>query len=280
VTAGIPISGARYQSNDRLWTYCATLLAMLNQKKIIVVLPAYNAEKTLEVTYREIPLDIVDEVILVDDSSSDKTVCLANNLNIPTIVHSTNLGYGGNQKTCYAEALDRGADIVVMLHPDYQYSPLLIPSLAGLVASGHYDVALGSRIIGGLSLQGGMPLYKYYANRLLTFIQNMVLGAKLSEYHTGFRAFSRKVLETLPLNENSNDFVFDNEVLAQAIFYGFRLGEISCPTRYMEDASSINFRRSVHYGFGVLGVTVKFFLAKFRLIHSRTFKRGITIRSE
>lgn len=244
---------------------------MLNQKKIIVVFPAYNAEKTLEITYREIPFDIVDEVILVDDSSSDRTVKLAEELKIPTIIHERNLGYGANQKTCYSAALSHGADIVVMVHPDYQYSPRLIPALASLIASGHYDVALGSRIIGGDSLQSGMPQYKYFANRILTFIQNLFFGAKLTEYHTGFRAFSREVLETLPLHKNSNDFVFDNEMLAQAIFFKFRLGEISCPTRYMKDSSSISFRRSVSYGFGVLGVTLKFVLAKYKLINFRIF---------
>lgn len=247
---------------------------MLNQKKVIVVLPAYNAAKTLQTTYKEIPLDIVDEVILVDDASSDETATIAKRLDIPTVIHPQNLGYGGNQKTCYGEALSRGADIVIMVHPDYQYSPKLIPSMAGLVASGHYDVALGSRIIGGGTLDGGMPRYKYVANRALTFFQNLLLGAKLSEYHTGFRAFSKEVLERLPLLENSDDFVFDNEMLAQVLFFGFRIGEISCPTRYMEEASSISFRRSVHYGFGVLAVTLKSAFARLGLIQPSIFSRS------
>jgi len=231
---------------------------MLYGKRIVVVMPAYNAEKTLEKTWAELPHEYVDEAVLVDDGSRDDTVGLSRRLGLHTHVHARNLGYGGNQKTCYREALRLNADIVVMVHPDYQYSPKLIVSLAGMVASGHYDVALGSRIIGGGTIDGGMPRYKYVANRLLTLIQNIFLGAKLSEYHTGFRAFSAEVLRKLPLEENSNDFVFDNEMIAQALHFGFRIGEISCPTRYMEEASSINFPRSVRYGFGVLAVTAKF----------------------
>lgn len=233
---------------------------MLHQKKIVVVMPAYNASKTLEMTYNEIPKDIVDEVILVDDASRDDTAAKAQELGIHTIIHPENRGYGGNQKTCYAAALSHGADLVVMLHPDYQYSPRLITAMASMVVSGHYDVVLGSRILGGESLKGGMPLYKFIANRILTVIENLVLGVKLSEYHTGFRAFSRTVLETLPLQNNSDDFVFDNEMIAQAVYFGFHIGEISCPTKYFKDASSINFRRSVKYGFGVLGTSWKFFL--------------------
>lgn len=231
---------------------------MLYGKRIVVVMPAYNAERTLEQTCAEVPQEYVDEVVLVDDGSRDDTVALSKRLGLHTLVHVRNRGYGGNQKTCYREALRLNADIVVMVHPDYQYSPKLIVSLAGMVASGHYDAALGSRIIGGGTLDGGMPRYKYFANRLLTLVQNLCLGAKLSEYHTGFRAFSAELLRALPLEENSDDFVFDNEMLAQALYFGYRIGEISCPTRYMEEASSINFPRSVRYGFGVLAVTVKF----------------------
>jgi glycosyltransferase involved in cell wall biosynthesis len=246
---------------------------MLHQKKIIVVLPAYNAAKTLELTYREIPHDIVDEVILVDDASRDDTAARANELGIHTIIHSENRGYGGNQKTCYAEALSHGADVVVMVHPDYQYSPRLITAMASMVLSGHYDVVLGSRILGGGALKGGMPFYKYLANRLLTLVENMALGVKLSEYHTGYRAFSRRVLESLPLDANSDDFVFDNEMLAQAIYFGFQIGEISCPTKYFEDASSINFRRSVKYGFGVLATSLKFLLQKWGIAQSSLFRK-------
>lgn len=245
---------------------------MLHQKKIIVVLPAYNAAKTLELTYREIPHDIVDEVILVDDASRDDTAARANELGIHTILHSENRGYGGNQKTCYAEALSHGADVVVMVHPDYQYSPRLITAMASMVMSGHYDVVLGSRILGGGALKGGMPFYKYLANRLLTLAENMALGVKLSEYHTGYRAFSRRVLESLPLDANSDDFVFDNEMLAQAVYFGFRIGEISCPTKYFEDASSINFSRSVKYGFGVLATSLKFLLQRWGIMHSSIFE--------
>ena len=235
---------------------------MLHQKKIIVVLPAYNAARTLEMTYNEIPKDIVDEIILVDDGSRDDTVEQATRLGICTIVHTENLGYGSNQKTCYKEALSRGADVVVMLHPDYQYSPRLVTAMSAMIVSGHYDIVLGSRILGGGALKGGMPLYKYIANRVLTFIENIVLGAKLSEYHTGFRAFSRALLEGLPVHANSNDFVFDNELLAQANYFGFNIGEISCPTKYFDDASSINFRSSVKYGVEVLNVCIKYLLSK------------------
>ncbi|MFY9571877.1 MAG: glycosyltransferase family 2 protein, partial [Blastocatellia bacterium] len=225
---------------------------MLNGRKIVVVMPAYNAARTLERTCREIPREVVDEVLLVDDSSSDATVELAREIGLTVFLHNQNLGYGRNQKTCYREALESGADIVVMLHPDYQYSPKLLTSLAGLIASGEYDVGLGSRILGVGALRGGMPLYKYFSNRLLTLFQNVLLNYKLSEYHTGYRAFSRTVLERLPLEENSDDFVFDNEVLAQVIYFKYRIGEVSCPTRYFAEASSINFPRSVRYGLGVL----------------------------
>lgn len=225
-------------------------------------MPAYNAEKTLRQTYEELPREYVDDVILVDDASKDYTSRIARELGIRTIIHPENKGYGGNQKTCYREALSHGADIVVMVHPDYQYSPRLVTAMASMIASGHYDIILGSRILGGGALKGGMPLYKYIANRILTLIENLFLGAKLSEYHTGFRAFSREVLEVLPLEKNSDDFIFDNEMLVQAVYFGFNIGEISCPTRYFEEASSINFRRSVTYGFGVLATSAKYLLQK------------------
>jgi len=244
---------------------------MIDGKRIVVVFPAYNAERTLAQTHAEIPHQYVDEMVLVDDGSHDSTVELAQHLGLRTIVHEKNMGYGANQKTCYREALRLGADIVVMVHPDYQYSPKLVAAMASLIASGHYDVALGSRILGGGALKGGMPLYKYVANRILTLAQNLLCGAKLSEYHTGFRAFSAEVLRTLPLEENSNDFIFDNEMLAQALWQGFAVGEISCPTRYMEEASSINFRRSVVYGFGVLGVSLSFALARLGLVAPQIF---------
>jgi glycosyltransferase involved in cell wall biosynthesis len=225
---------------------------MIGSKQVAVVLPAYHAGRTLEQTVAEIPRDVVDDVLLVDDASQDDTVEVARRLGLRTFVHPQNLGYGGNQKTCYREALALGADIVVMLHPDYQYSPRLVGAMAHMVASGHYDVVLGSRILAQDARAGGMPLYKYVANRGLTAAQNLLMKQKLSEYHTGFRAFSRTVLETLPLEEYSDDFVFDNQILCQAMRAGFRIGEISCPARYFPEASSINFRRSVTYGFGVL----------------------------
>ena len=231
---------------------------MLIGKKVVVVLPAYNAAKTLRATIDGVPPGFVDEFILVDDASQDETERLSKELGLTTIRHAKNLGYGGNQKTCYTAALASGADVVVMLHPDYQYSPQLVPALAWLVASGEYDVALGSRILGGTALGGGMPLYKYVSNRALTFFQNLVTGAKLSEYHTGFRAFSRQALETVPWNENSNDFVFDNQILNQVLAAGFRIGEISCPTRYFDEASSISFSRSVRYGLGVVMEGLRF----------------------
>ena len=225
---------------------------MLHGKKIIVVMPAYHAEKTLAACYAAIPHDVVDEVLLVDDASDDATIDVARRLGIGAYRHPVNRGYGGNQKTCYALALEHGADIVVMLHPDYQYEPKLITAMAAMVASDVYDVVIGSRILGSTAIAGGMPLYKYVFNRLLTAVQNLLLGSKLSEFHTGYRAFSRHVIESLPLARNSDDFVFDNQMLVQAIAFGMRVGEISCPTRYFADASEINFRRSVVYGFGVL----------------------------
>ena len=235
---------------------------MLNGKKILVVLPAYNAERTLEITFREIPIDVVDDVLLVDDNSSDRTVMLSKELKIQTFLHDYNYGYGRNQKTCYSEALKRGADIIVMVHPDYQYTPRLITAMSSMIAYDVYDVVLGSRIVGGGSLRGGMPLYKYVANRFLTAIQNLLLGSKLSEFHTGYRAFSKRVLENLPIHKNSDDFVFDNEMLAQCIFSGYRIGEISCPTKYFKEASSINLKDSLRYGIGVLATSFKYRLQK------------------
>ena len=244
---------------------------MIHDHKLIVVMPAYNAEKTLRQTYRELPHEYVDDIILVDDASKDRTAQISSELQIRTIMHRENMGYGANQKTCYREALRLGADIVVMIHPDYQYSPKLVTAMASMVASGHYDIVLGSRILGGGALAGGMPLYKYIANRFLTLIENVALGVKLSEFHTGYRAFSRRVLEILPLGKNSDQFVFDNEMLAQAVYFGFKIGEISCPTKYFQDASSINFTRSVIYGLGVLGTAIKFRLHKAGLCKFKIF---------
>jgi len=250
---------------------------MLNGKRIAVVMPAYNAEKTLASTVSELP-DLVDIRILVDDSSSDRTAAVARELGVETFIHNKNYGYGRNQQTCYREALAAGADIVVMVHPDYQYTPRLVTAMASMIAYGVYDVVLGSRILGGGAHKGGMPVYKYVANRFLTAFQNTFLGIKVSEYHTGYRAFDRRVLETLPLLENSDDFVFDNEMLAQSVMFGFRLGEVSCPTRYFKEASSISFRRSVRYGLGVLLTTAKFSVHKLGLAKIRLFKpRGRTI---
>jgi glycosyltransferase involved in cell wall biosynthesis len=247
---------------------------MLNGKKIVVVMPAYNAEKTLLKTYNDIPFEIVDDVILVDDASRDRTSDIAREMGIRTIVHEKNLGYGGNQKSCYRAALELGADIVVMVHPDYQYTPRLIPAMSSMIAYGEFDAVLASRILGTGALEGGMPLYKYVANRFLTLFENLMLGHKLSEYHTGYRAFSREVLERLPLGRNSNDFVFDNQMVAQIVWYGYRIGELTCPTRYFEDASSINFRRSVTYGLGVLATSLRFRLQKLGLHSSPIFMGG------
>lgn len=247
---------------------------MINGKRIAVVLPAYNAEKTLEATVHELP-ELVDIRILVDDHSSDRTVEIAHRLGLQFYVHDQNYGYGRNQQTCYREALAAGADVILMVHPDYQYTPLLATAMASMVAYGVYDVVLGSRIIGGTALRGGMPVYKYIANRLLTAFENLFLGVKLSEYHTGYRAFSREVLTRLPLLENSDDFVFDNQMLAQCVHFGFRIGEVSCPTKYFEEASSINLRRSVKYGFGVLATTMQFALQRRGLGRFRIFsERG------
>lgn len=244
---------------------------MLNGKKICVVMPAYNAEQTLRQTYAEIPFSIVDEVILVDDKSADATVALSRSLGIHTVLHTKNLGYGGNQKTCYQTALEKGADIVIMLHPDYQYTPKLINAIAPLMAEGLFDCVLGSRILGTGALKGGMPLYKYLANRFLTMFQNILLSYKLSEYHTGYRAFSKEILQKLPLENNSNDFIFDNQMLSQIIYGNYSIGEITCPTRYFAEASSINFTRSVKYGLGVIATSILFRLHRWRLIKSPLF---------
>ena len=245
---------------------------MLNQRKIAVVLPAYNAEKTLKQTYQEIPHDIVDEIILVDDCSSDRTAAVAKSLGIEhVLIHENNLGYGGNQKTCYRTALELGADIVVMLHPDYQYSPKLVTAMCSLIAEGVFDCVLGSRILGTGALKGGMPLYKYISNRFLTLFQNLLLGYKLSEYHTGYRAFSRRLLEQLPLDSNSDDFLFDNQMLAQIIYAGFDIGEVTCPTRYEADSSSINLVSSLKYGIGVVKTSLEFRLGRMGLLKSPIF---------
>jgi glycosyltransferase involved in cell wall biosynthesis len=245
---------------------------MINGKRIAVVLPAYNAEKTLEATVRELP-EIVDACILVDDHSSDATVQIAQRLGLQYFVHDQNYGYGRNQQTCYREALAAGADVVIMVHPDYQYTPLLTTAMASMVAYDVYDVVLGSRILGGGALRGGMPFYKYVSNRLLTAFENLFLGVKVSEYHSGYRAFSRSVLTKLPLLENSDDFVFDNQMLAQTVRFGFRIGEVSCPTKYFAEASSINFRRSVTYGLGVLATTVQFVLQRWGLASFKIFSK-------
>ncbi|HKS88750.1 MAG TPA: glycosyltransferase family 2 protein [Stellaceae bacterium] len=247
---------------------------MIAGKKVTIVLPAYNAARTLKQTCDEIPHDVVDDILLVDDASQDETLAVAASLGIATIRHDRNRGYGGNQKTCYAAALARGADIVVMLHPDYQYTPSLVTAMAAMIASGQFDAVLASRILGRGALSGGMPVYKYVANRALTFFQNIMLRQKLSEYHTGYRAWSRQVLETLPLHNCSEDFVFDNQMLAQATYFGFRIGEISCPTKYFPEASSINFRRSVVYGVGVVRTSVQFRLQRWGLVQSAIFADG------
>ncbi len=253
---------------------------MLAGQRVCVVMPAYKAEATLRQTAAEIDRTVVDDVILVDDASPDRTVAVARELGLHHVVHPRNRGYGGNQKTCYTEALARGADIVVMVHPDYQYSPKLVPAMAAMIASAHFDCVLGSRILGVGARKGGMPLWKYVANRFLTLFENLLLGYKLAEYHTGYRAFSRRLLETLPLEENSDDFVFDNQMLAQALWFGFDIGELTCPTRYFAEASSINFRRSVKYGFGVLGTALQYRLARMGFGHpARLSKQGRRLSS-
>ncbi len=235
---------------------------MIDGKYLTVIMPAYNAEKTLSQTHAEIPKDLVDEIILTDDASGDQTAKLARELGINTFVHETNKGYGANQKTCYQKALEGKCDIVVMLHPDYQYTPKLIPAMASMIASGVFDAVIASRILGNQAMAGGMPVYKYFSNRVLTLLENLLIGQKLSEYHTGYRAFSREILETIPFLENSDDFVFDNEMLCQVFYYGFRVGEVSCPAKYFPEASSINFQRSVKYGLEVMQTAMKYFLSK------------------
>lgn len=246
---------------------------MINQLKVIIVLPAYNASKTLESTYSEIPFDIVDEVVLVDDNSSDETLEVSKRLGIKHIIrHNVNKGYGGNQKTCYDKALELGADIVVMLHPDYQYTPKLIHSMCYLIANGVYPVVFGSRILGKGALSGGMPLYKYVANRILTLIQNILMNQKLSEYHTGFRAYRIDVLKNINYHLNSDDFIFDNQIIAQIFNRGYEIAEITCPTKYFENSSSINFKRSVKYGIGVLITSIQYFLYRIGIYKSNIFR--------
>jgi glycosyltransferase involved in cell wall biosynthesis len=246
---------------------------MLKGKKIVVVLPAYNAALTLEKTYNEIPIDIVDEVVLVDDASSDNTVEVARRIGIRHIIHhERNKGYGANQKSCYKKALELDGEIIIMLHPDYQYTPLLITAMTSIIANGLYPVVFGSRILGKGALKGGMPLYKYIANRFLTFFQNLLMNQKLSEYHTGYRAYKREVLESINLDANSDDFLFDNQITAQIFYSGYEIGEVTCPTKYFKEASSINFYRSVKYGLGVIGVSMQYFLSKIHLYESAIFK--------
>ncbi|MEX2379170.1 MAG: glycosyltransferase family 2 protein [Vicingaceae bacterium] len=247
---------------------------MINQKKVVVVMPAYNASKTLENTYREIPMDLVDEVIVVDDCSKDDTAEKARALGIQHVIqHKANKGYGGNQKTCYQTALKLGADIVIMVHPDYQYTPKLIPSMCYLIANDLFQVVLGSRILGSGALKGGMPLHKYIANRFLTFVQNLLVGAKLSEYHTGYRAFSKEVLQSINYMENSDNFVFDNQMLSQIIYRGYEIAEVTCPTKYFDEGSSINLKNSIVYGLGVLKTSCMHRLQKWKLINSRLYAK-------
>lgn len=261
-----------------IFSFVVGATQVLVGKKVVVVLPAYRAEKTLERTFAEIPHDVVDEILLVDDASNDGTVRLAHKLGIRTFVHDQNRGYGANQKTCYREALRAKADIIVMLHPDYQYDPRLIPAMAGMIGSEIYDIVLASRILTGKAIPGGMPLYKYVTNRLLTAFENLMLGSHLSEFHTGYRAFSREALERLPLLANSDDFVFDNQILAQAVYCRFNIGEISCPTKYFPEASSINFTRSCKYGLGVIGTSIRYRLAKWGLARPGIFSDDPTCR--
>ena len=246
---------------------------MLNGKKIVVIMPAYNAEKTLEKTYNEIYHDFVDEIILTDDNSCDNTKELSRYLNITTVVHAENKGYGANQKSCYIAALKSNADIVIMLHPDYQYTPKLIPAMVSMMAFGEYDAVIASRMLMGSALKGGMPFYKWVSNRCLTIIQNILMSKSLSEYHTGFRGFTREVLEKLPLADCDDDFIFDNEMLALILYHGYKIGEISCPTKYFPEASSINFLRSCKYGIGVLGVSLKYLLARLGLFKAKIFNK-------
>jgi len=253
---------------------------MINGKKLVIVLPAYNAELTLPQTYKEIPFDIVDEVVLVDDASNDRTIDVAKQIGIKHVIrHEKNKGYGGNQKTCYDKALELNADIVIMLHPDYQYTPKLIHSMAYIIANGLYHVVFGSRILGKGALKGGMPIYKYFANRILTLVQNILINEKLSEYHTGYRAFSREVLEKINFHANSDDFVFDNQMISQIVYAGYDIAEVTCPTKYFEEASSINFKRSVVYGIGVLSVSLTHFFQRIGLADSKIYKTKSLPRS-
>lgn len=247
---------------------------MLDNKKIVVVMPAYNAEKTLLKTYNDLPKGVADQVILVDDNSDDKTLECAKSLGLKIYKHDRNLGYGANQKTCYLNALKEGADIIVMLHPDYQYPPKFVTAMAALLCTGEFDVILGSRVLCGMALKNGMPWYKYISNRALTFLQNILLNNKLSEYHTGYRAFTREVLLNLPILENSDDFIFDNQIIAQAIYFGYRIGEVSAPCRYNKESSSINFKRSVVYGLGVILAGIEFALQKSGLAHFKIFDKN------
>lgn len=247
---------------------------MVDNKKIVVVMPAYNAEKTLVKTYEGIPKDVVDQIILVDDKSDDKTLECAKSLGLKVYTHDENLGYGANQKTCYLNAIKEGADIIVMLHPDYQYPPKFVTAMAALLCTGEFDVILGSRVLCGMALKNGMPWYKYASNRILTFLENLMLNYKLSEYHTGYRAFTRKVLLDLPILENSDDFIFDNQIIAQAIYFGYRIGEVSTPCRYNKESSSINFRRSAIYGLGVILTGIEFVLQKSGLTHFKIFDKN------
>ncbi len=246
---------------------------MIRGKKVVVVMPAYNAEKTLKTTYEELPFDIVDDVVLVDDKSSDHTSALAREIGIQHVItHEQNLGYGGNQKSCYRKALELDADITIMVHPDYQYTPKLVPAMADIIASGLYDAVLASRILGKGALRGGMPLYKYIANRFLTLTQNILIGQKLSEYHTGYRAFSKRILQTIDFESNSDDFVFDNQMICQVFHADFEIAEVTCPTKYFEEASSINFARSTTYGLGVLKTSMQYWASKRGLIKPRIFQ--------
>jgi glycosyltransferase involved in cell wall biosynthesis len=252
---------------------------MINNKKIVVIMPAYNAAETLSCTYHEIPFDIVDDVVLVDDCSGDNTVDIATRLNIKHVIrHKENVGYGGNQKSCYTKALELGADIIIMLHPDYQYTPKLVSPMSYIIANGLYDCVLGSRILGKGALKGGMPLYKYVSNRFLTFIQNLFVGEKLSEYHTGYRAFSSEVLRNINYMGNSNDFIFDNQILSQIIYAGYKIAEITCPTKYFDAASSIDFTRSVRYGLGVLAISSKHFLQRTGLARFKMYEKPCSRR--
>jgi glycosyltransferase involved in cell wall biosynthesis len=279
IAISMPIFGHICAVFQRNFLFLPLFKAMINNKKLVIVLPAYNAALTLRQTYDEIPFDIVDEVVLVDDASKDATIDVARELGIKHVVrHEQNKGYGGNQKSCYNKALELGADIVIMLHPDYQYTPKLIPAMAHIIANDLYPVVLGSRILGKGALKGGMPVYKYIFNRFLTLSQNILINQKLSEYHTGYRAFSREVLENINYQANSDDFVFDNQMLSQIFYAGYEIAEVTCPTKYFPEASSINFRRSMKYGMGVLGVSLTHFFNKIGLSKSKIYEKPVKTR--